>query len=189
MKITRLISLIALITLSFNMLNAQQNNKIFWIGIEDVDNTIKKSNNDKRVFIDSYTDWCGWCKKMDKDTFEDTLIAKIMNHYFINVKFDAESKNDIVFGGKTYNNPNPNGKRSAHKLTYYLLNNRLSYPSYSVLNSDLSIATIIPGYYPPSAFEAMAVFLGGKYDKEYSWEDFQKIYEKEIKPKLLKELN
>ena len=142
----------------------------------------------KNVFLIFHASWCGWCKKMDKDTFADSLISKIMNHYFISVKFDAESKGDIIFGGKTYKNTNPNGRRSAHQLAYHLLNNRLSYPSYTVLNSDLSIATIIPGYYPPSAFEVMAVFLGGEYDKKYSWEDFQKIYEKEIKPELLKAL-
>ena len=188
MKTKRIISLIALMGLFISPVLAQEKSPINWIDIQEVDKTLKNNDSKKRIFIDSYTDWCGWCKKMDKDTFADSLISKIMNHYFISVKFDAESKGDIIFGGKTYKNTNPNGRRSAHQLAYHLLNNRLSYPSYTVLNSDLSIATIIPGYYPPSAFETMAVFLGGEYDKQYSWEDFQKIYEKEIKPELLKAL-
>jgi len=163
---------------------------IKWLDITEVESEIKKDDvNAKRVFIDCYTDWCGWCKRMDKDTFSDTTIAKIMNHYFYNVKFDAESKKTIDFGGKTYKNLNPTGKRgSAHELANLLLNNRLAYPSFSVLNPDLSIATIIPSYFSPRDFEPIIVFLGGRYEQEYIFEDFKKVYESKIKPELMKKL-
>lgn len=183
--------LVALVTLLLSTisLSAQENKKtsIKWINIIEVEKTLKQEgNSSKRVFIDCFTDWCGWCKKMDKDTFEDTLISKIMNYYFVSVKFDAEDKRDISFAGTIYKNPNPNGRRTPNELAAKLLNNRLSYPSFSVLNSDLTIATVIPGYYSAKDFEPMAVFLGGKYETKYSWEEFRKIYESEIKPQVLK---
>ena len=31
--------------------------------------------------IDLYTYWCGWCKRMDKTTFEDQAVAKYLNEY------------------------------------------------------------------------------------------------------------
>ena len=183
------ITLLALcLSLFIGAANAQT--KINWLKITDVEKSIEKDGkNAKRVFIDCYTGWCGWCKKMDRDTFEDPTIAKIMSHYFYCVKFDAESKEEITFGGKTYKNLNPNaGRGSVNGLANVLLNNRLSYPSFSILNSDLTIATVIPGYYSPKDFEPMAVFLGGNYDKIYSWEEFQKVYESKIKPEVMKEI-
>jgi thioredoxin-related protein len=182
------ITLLALIlTLFVGVSNAQT--KINWLKITDVEKQIKKDGkNAKRVFIDCYTDWCGWCKRMDKDTFEDPTIAMIMNYYFYSVKFDAETKENITFGGKEYKNANPNGRRSAHELAIMLLNQRLSYPSFSILNSDLSIATIIPGYYTAKDFEPMIVFMGGKYEEKYSFEEFQKQYETKIKKEVMAEI-
>lgn len=163
---------------------------IQWLKITDVENRIKEDGkNAKRVFVDCYTDWCGWCKRMDKDTFSDTTIAKLMNNYFYSVKFDAESKESITFGATTYKNPNPTGRRgSAHELAVMLLNKRLSYPSFSILNPDLTIATVIPGYYTAKDFEPMVVFLGGRYDQKYTWEEFSKIYETQIKSDVMKKI-
>ena len=46
---------------------------------------------EKIVFVDVYTKWCGPCKKMDKETFRDATVSAFMNEKFINVKWDAES--------------------------------------------------------------------------------------------------
>ena len=183
------ITLITLCLMLFFSVGYSQNS-IQWLKITDVEKQIKEDGKHaKRVFIDCYTDWCGWCKRMDKDTFSDTTITKLMNHYFYSVKFDAESKETINFGDKTYKNPNPNGKRgSAHELAVMLLNKRLSYPSFSILNPDLTIATVIPGYYNAKDFEPMVVFLGGRYDQKYTWEEFSKIYETQIKSDIMKEI-
>ena len=180
--------LVLCLTLFVNVGYSQKTIK--WYDITEVETQIAKDGKDaKRVFIDCYTDWCGWCKKMDKDTFADTTIAKIMNHYFYSVKFDAESKQPITFGGKEYKNQTPQGKRGgAHELASMLLNNRLAYPSYCVLNPDLTIATVLSSYFPPQDFEPIIVFLGGRYEAQYTFEDFKKVYEKKIKPDLMKEI-
>lgn len=44
----------------------------------------------KYIFIDCYTDWCGWCKVMDKETMVDPAIAGALNNNFIPVKMDME---------------------------------------------------------------------------------------------------
>ena len=42
----------------------------------------KSEKAPKKLFIDVYTDWCGWCKKMDKTTFAETEVAKYINENY-----------------------------------------------------------------------------------------------------------
>lgn len=50
----------------------------------------KAAEEDKHVFVDSYTDWCYWCKVMDKETFTDKAIADYLNEEFVAIKVDME---------------------------------------------------------------------------------------------------
>ena len=49
----------------------------------------------KPIFLDAYTDWCGWCKVMDSQTFSDSAVAAIMNASFVNVKMEMETGEGI----------------------------------------------------------------------------------------------
>ena len=44
----------------------------------------------KFLFLDAYTDWCGWCKVMDRNTFADSSVAAFMNQHFVSVKIEME---------------------------------------------------------------------------------------------------
>jgi thiol:disulfide interchange protein len=50
---------------------------------------VAKEQN-KLVFMDCYTVWCGPCKMMDKNTFTDEKVGDFFNQHFINVKMDME---------------------------------------------------------------------------------------------------
>ncbi|MBR5255088.1 MAG: DUF255 domain-containing protein [Bacteroidales bacterium] len=166
--------------------------KINWVKINKIEKEMaKKENVGKKYFVDCYTDWCGWCKKMDKDTFSDTLIAKLMNYYFVSAKFDAEQSEEVTINGKTYQNskPNPNVKRKpTHQLAYYLLNNRLSYPSFSILDKDFNLITVVPGYYPVAEFEKVIVYIGENYMKDIPFETFAKEYQEKYRADVLKKV-
>ena len=47
---------------------------------------------DKVVFADVYTDWCGYCHKLDKEVYTDSNVIQYFEENFINVKFDAETE-------------------------------------------------------------------------------------------------
>lgn len=49
----------------------------------------------KPLFLDAYTDWCGWCKEMDKQTFSDARVAEVMNASFACVKMEMETGGGI----------------------------------------------------------------------------------------------
>lgn len=78
--------------------NKSKVDSIEWLSFEEA---VKENDSDKKlIFIDVYTDWCGWCKVMDKKTFTDETVKSFMNDNFHNVKLDAEQKEQIQFAGK-----------------------------------------------------------------------------------------
>ncbi len=78
--------------------NFTSNTEIKWLNIEEAQKLNKKVP--KKIFIDVYTSWCGWCKVMDKKTFTDPKVVEYMNKKFYSVKLDAESPKQITFGGQ-----------------------------------------------------------------------------------------
>ncbi len=52
--------------------------------------------------MDVYTNWCGWCKVMDRKTYRINKLASYVNEHYYAVKFNAESKDSLVFNNKKY---------------------------------------------------------------------------------------
>ena len=55
----------------------------------------KAKAENKILLVDIYTDWCGWCKKMDKDTYTKPEVIEVLNKHFIAVKFNPEVRNVV----------------------------------------------------------------------------------------------
>ncbi|MEM9856135.1 MAG: DUF255 domain-containing protein [Bacteroidota bacterium] len=144
--------------------------KVNWLTFEEA---VEKSKTEKRkIFIDVYTDWCGWCKVMDKKTFSNREIAGYLNENFYPVKFNAEQKEDIQFNGNTYKFV-PSGRKGYHQLAAALLNNKLSYPTVVFLDENFVMLQPLPGYQKPDQFEKIVKFIGGDHFKSTSWEKWQ----------------
>jgi thioredoxin-related protein len=153
---------------------------IKWMTFEEA---VQKMKTEKRkIFIDVYTDWCGWCKKMDKSTFLDPNIARKMNEEFYAVKFNAEQKEDVVFDGKTFKFVQ-SGRGGYHELAAALLNNQLSYPNFVFLNEELHIVPVVPGYsslpgfQQPDKFHFYLSFIGDDHYKKMKLDDYGKVYQ------------
>ncbi len=144
-----------------------------WMTFEEA---VAKSKSEKRkIFIDVYTDWCGWCKVMDKNTFNDPAVAEILNTKFYPVKFDAEQREDIVFDSHTFKFI-PSGSRGYHELAAALLNNKLSYPTVVFLNEDFAMIQPLPGYRQAAEFHKIIQFIGEDHYKSTAWEKWEKQY-------------
>lgn len=138
------------------------------------DEAIKLSEKKpKKIFIDLYTDWCGWCKKMDQTTFKDEAVVKYMNENFYAVKFDAEQKEEVKFKDHTFKYF-PSGNRGIHELAYSLLDGKLSYPSYVYLDEDQNRITISPGYKTADSFIKEIKFIGGGFYQTKTYQEFLK---------------
>ena len=100
----------------------------------------------KLIFIDVYTDWCGWCKVMDRETFSQAAVIDYMNENFYCVKLNAEKYEEVVnVRGQEFKLVDA-GKRNIHTLAYALLDGQMSYPSYVYLNGDLERIRISKGF-------------------------------------------
>lgn len=88
----------------------------------------KKQN--KIILVDAYTDWCGWCKKMDRDTYTNKEIIKILNENFVVIKFNPELE-DIIYdldgnkiSGRELFGQLTQGKSTGFPTTYFIQPNK-----------------------------------------------------------------
>ena len=125
----------------------------------------------KKIFVDVYTDWCGWCKKMDAGTFKDPAIVAALTKDFYAVKLNAEQKETIVWQNQEFK-WFPGGKNGAHKLAYELLDGRFSFPTFVMLNSAYQRIAISPGYKDGSALLKELRFASEEHYKDTTWEDY-----------------
>ena len=126
----------------------------------------------KKIFIDLYTDWCGWCKRMDATTFSDPQVADYINKNFYAVKFDAEQKEPITYRGHTMTFV-AGGRRGYHELAYSLLDGKLGYPSMVYLDEQQNRITISPGYKQADAMMKELQYVAGEHYKTTPYESFK----------------
>ncbi len=70
----------------------------FWYTYDE--GLAKAKEEQKYVMVHFYTTWCGWCKRMDKLTFDNEEIRKILSSYFVAIKVNAESADKVKVEGK-----------------------------------------------------------------------------------------
>lgn len=147
--------------------------KVEWMSIEEAE---EKSKTEKRkIFVDVYTDWCGWCKRMDETTFSDPAVAKYLNENYYPVKFDAEQEQSLTFRGKNYEYKKM-GNRGYHEFAIELLNNRLSFPTVVFLNEDLQTIQSLATYLDAPKFETIINYFGTDSHKKTPWEAYERSF-------------
>ena len=115
----------------------------------DLETAVDLCEEDKRpIFIDIYTGWCGWCKKMDAETFKDEDVVQYMNEHYYAVKMDAESREPIAFKEVLYEYK-MYGKNGYNELAVNLLGGSMSFPSFVILSKRQVKLTTITGYKKP----------------------------------------
>ena len=140
--------------------------KVNWVTIEEAEALNRE--NPKKIFIDFYTDWCGWCKRMEANTFSNPIIAQYINEHYYAVKFNAEQAAPIMFRGTEFLNENAGQRRSAHNFAIAVLQGRMGYPSMAFFDEDLNLITAMSGYRPPEGLEPILVFFSEDVYKQTS---------------------
>lgn len=176
--LTLFIALSAFIVVNNPAAPAQQDtDQIKWLSFEDA--VKQNTKKPKKILIDVYTDWCGWCKVMDKQTFSDPIIIQYVNANYYAVKLNAEMREKITFNGEEFNFvlSNPNSNKGYHELAASLLDGKLSYPSTVVLDEKFNRIGLVPGFLKPNVFDQMIKYYGGDHHTKTPFEEFTKNYQ------------
>ncbi|MCO5724040.1 thioredoxin family protein [Robiginitalea marina] len=145
--------------------------EVQWMSWEEAVARSAADAKPKKLFVDVYTDWCGWCKRMDQDTFQNPEVAAYMQEHFYMVKLDAEQEAPIEYDGKTFKFV-PSGRRGYHELAAALLQGRMSYPTVVFLDEGRRMLSPVPGYQKPDGFLKIARYFGEDIYKNTPWEQY-----------------
>lgn len=173
MKKTILLAFLSVFALE--IANAQE---IKWVSLDEALQLQKKEP--RKIIMDVYTNWCGPCKMLDKNTFHNKDVVDYVNKHYYAVKFNAEGNDVIKYNGKTFSNPNynpdlANRRNGVHDLTMYL---KISaYPTIVFFNEDSQVLTPLKGYQNPQQLELyLKLFKNNDHKDLKTQEDFNAYY-------------
>ena len=158
-------------------------NKINWITIEEAIELQKKEP--RKIMMDVYTNWCGPCKMLDKNTFQNPDVVDYMNKNYYAVKFNAEGNDTVDFQDKTFTNPNydpakANRRNSPHEFARFL--KVKAYPTMVFFDEEANYITPISGYLKPQQLELYLKMFKADAHKDMDTQEKFNAYYKAFKP-------
>jgi thioredoxin-related protein len=124
--------------------------KINWMQFDLGLAKAKKEN--KHMFVDFTTSWCGWCKKMDAETFSRPEVIKYVNDHFIAAKVIGDSDKELDIEG--YKISEKNLTTGSFKVT--------GFPAFAFLTPEGINLGLIPGYRQTDAMMSYFEFVKEK---------------------------
>ncbi len=155
--------------------------QINWLTWEEAQAVNQKKP--RKIMVDVYTEWCGWCKKMDVETFAQKEVCDYINEHYYAVKFDAGMKEDIELKGKVYKYVKTT-RGGYHELASEIMFGKLSYPTIVFMDEDFNILQPLPGYKDPASLDKIMKYFAEDYYQTTPWKKYEEMYNQE-QPKAI----
>ncbi len=122
----------------------------------------RAASSGRPVLVDVYTDWCGWCKRMDREVYSRADVRDYLAGHFVVVRLNAESGELANYEGRSFS-----GRTLAMRF-------RVSgYPTTIFLRPGGEHIVNVPGYVPAPRFLSLLRYIGeGHMDRGESFEAF-----------------
>ncbi|MDR2064105.1 MAG: DUF255 domain-containing protein [Prevotellaceae bacterium] len=157
---------VLILLLSGYAINAQDATQIKWHTANEAFELQKQKP--KKILMDVYTNWCGWCKRMDASTFTNPKVVEYLNKYYYCVKFNAEGNENVTFREINFANDGKYGK--SHSFAVAVLQGKMSYPSIAYFDEKSQLITAVAGYMTPEQILPILAYFG---EDNYKTKDFQ----------------
>jgi thioredoxin-related protein len=123
---------------------------------------LKMAQKDKKkVVIEVYTDWCSWCKKMERDTYPDAEVQKELKRNFYHYRLNGESSEVIEYDGRKFT-----------KAEFTRAFGIKGFPTTIFLNYNSKPITLLPGYVDAKTFANILKFIGDDLYTKMTFDDF-----------------
>ncbi len=162
-----------------------QNQKINWMTLEQA--LAAQVNEPRKIIMDVYTTWCGPCKMLDKNTFQNADVVSYVNQNYYAVKFNAEGEEVVKYKEYEFTNPqfdpNRQGRNAQHELAQAL--KITAYPTIVFFNENGDTLLPIPGYKTPTQLELyLKLFYNNDHEKissQEDWDNYQNEFDFQFK--------
>jgi len=136
------------------------------VGWRRWDEGLREAESSRRpVLVDVYTDWCGWCRRMERDVYSRPDVQEYLARRFVSVKLDAESRAPARYETRRITEQ---GIASRFRVS--------GYPTTVFLRSDGTHLVNVPGYVPADRFLLLLRFVGdGHLERGKSFDEFVRI--------------
>lgn len=131
----------------------------FWVTIEEAQE--KAYDEGKYIILDVYTEWCGYCRRMNQETYADDRVQNALNDYFYPVRINAESDREVTFLNESY---------TMRELAMQL--GATSYPTTVFLSPEGEPIAVQPGFIEANRFHKMLSFVGSESYQTTTFEEY-----------------
>ena len=151
--------LIVLVHPGFAPPQSDKNSELKWLKLTEGLDAAKKRN--KKLLVDVYTDWCGWCKKMDAEVYTDAAVKNYLNEKYVVVKMNAESPAQVEYAGE---------EMSERQLSSTF--GVTGFPTTIFLLPNGDPITMLPGFVAADQFLNVLTYIGDDHYEKMKYDEF-----------------
>ena len=167
----KIILIVCMVILTSAKVNLTNRDKLDWMEMNELSAQLKTES--KPVLIDLYTNWCYWCKVMDKKTYTNAKVIAYISDHFYPVKLNAESKEMVQWKEKEYNY---NNAYKINDFALYATSGQLGFPATIIIPNTHSELISIPGFLEPKEIEPILKFFGEGAYKTQNYTTFKSTF-------------
>lgn len=142
-----------------------------WLKLDEVNTKLTKEQ--KPVLIDLYTDWCHWCKVMDKKTYTNQKVIGYISDHFYASRINAETRETLTWRNKSYTY---NDNYRIHDFALYISGGQAAFPTTVIIPAENAEPIPVPGMLEPKDLEPILKYFGDGAYKSMSFAQFQKTF-------------